>query len=386
MLKVKKKSFCVLLLVLTMITLTACGGGSNDGGTNIDQQHTLTVSIDHNLDFTPQIEVYNNEEKVTSKEGDLVQFKLNNGNYTIKIYNNSITKTRNVVIDGSNERMDINLSDSTNPADDWDPGQGWELAWSDEFNDGDFDTNIWTRQRWMTPPNNELESYTGDPATAYEENGSMVLKATYDGGGYDQQGNYTSARVISNPGGQDGNSGADGKTFKYGKIAARIKLPGGKGIWPAFWMLGDNISETGGSTDWPQCGEIDILETGAKGDPNYGQGTVHATVHRDPGTESNPEGYNDYVPAGSYTLANGELFKEEFHVFSIEWDQEEIIWKLDGIEFGRKDISSDIENEFHKDFYVLFNIAVGGHYTATPDETTGFPQYMYIDWIRHYTK
>ena len=382
MTKNRKKLFLLLILISMLLILTACNGGSSDSISS----HTLTVQVDYNQSSPLMIELYDEEEMVANEEGDSAQFEVKNGTYTLKVYNDSTAKSKSVVINGSDHTVAVSFLDPTIPEDDWEPGAGWNLDWSDEFNDGDFDTNIWTRQRLMTPFNNELESYTGERSTAYEENGYMVLKATYDGGAYDQQGNYTSARVISNPGGQDGDSGADGKTFKYGKIAARIKLPGGKGIWPAFWMLGDNISETGGSTSWPQCGEIDILESGAKGDPNYGQGTVHGTVHRDPGTESNTAGYNEPVPAGSYTLADGELFKDDFHVFAIEWDQEEIIWKLDGIEFGRKDISSDIENEFHKNFYVLFNIAVGGHFTDTPDEKTGFPQYMYIDWIRHYTK
>lgn len=281
-------------------------------------------------------------------------------------------------------KLDSDLSDGDG-ADNYDPGSGWTLSWSDEFNDGVFDTDIWTRQIWLDPPNNEWEQYTGDASTAWEEGGNMILEAAWDGVVHGDN-HYTSARVISNPGGQSGGSGTPGKVFLYGKIAARIKLPYGKGIWPAFWMLGDNISETGGDTGWPQCGEIDILETGAGGDPDYGQGTVHGTVHRDPGTEASPLGYNQYVSAGSYTLPGGEFFSEKFHVFEIEWDAAQIIWKLDGVQFGSKDITADIENEFHKDFYVLFNIAVGGNFTATPDSTTPFPQYMYIDWIRHYEK
>ena len=268
----------------------------------------------------------------------------------------------------------------------WEAGEGWNLSWSDEFNDGVFDTDTWTRQVMLNPPNNELETYTGDESTAYEENGNMVLKATHNGGAYNQPDSYTSARVISNPGGTSGIEGVTGKTFLYGKIAARIKLPGGKGVWPAFWMLGDNISETGGDTDWPQCGEIDILESGGLNDPNYGQGTVHGTIHRDPGTELSPLGDNEYLEAGTVTLENEELFNDDFHVFEIEWDAQQIVWKLDGVQFGLKNISADIENEFHEDFYVIFNIAMGGWFTTIPDSTTETPQYMYIDWIRHYIK
>jgi len=274
------------------------------------------------------------------------------------------------------------LSDST---DSYTPGSQWTLSWSDEFNDGVFDTNTWTRQVLLNPYNEEWQRYTGESDTAWEQDGVMVLKAEHTGTTH-SYGEYTSARVISNPGGQNGNSGAEGKTFKYGKIAARIQLPSGKGIWPAFWMLGDNISETGGDTSWPQCGEIDILESGGGSYPSNGQGTITGALHHDPGTETSPAGYNEVVEIGHFTLPNNELMNEDFHVFEIEWDANQIVWKIDGQIFGSSDISANTKNEFHKPFYVLFNIAVSGWYTVPPDESTPFPQYMYIDWIRHYTK
>lgn len=275
---------------------------------------------------------------------------------------------------------------ATNP-DNWSPGAGWNLAWSDEFNNGIFDTSTWTRQVMYDPPNNEWQQYLNSSDYAWEEGGYMILKAVWRGE-YHGDNRYYSARVISNPGGQSGaDSYVTGKTFKYGKIAARIQLPYGKGIWPAFWMLGDNITETGGDTNWPQCGEIDILETGGKDDPNFGGGTVHGTIHRDPGSEDSPHWYNLYTEAGKKTLSNNQLFAEQFHVFEVEWDENQIIWKLDGVQFGNAlSISGSGENEFHKDFYALFNIAVSGWFTQNPDESTNFSQYMYIDWIRHYTK
>ena len=268
--------------------------------------------------------------------------------------------------------------------DSYDPGTGWTLDWSDEFNDGEFDTNVWTKQRLMDPYNGEWQQYTGDASTAYEQDGYMILEADWSGVVHADN-NYTSARVISNPGGQSGATDAEGRVFRYGKIAARIQLPYGKGIWPAFWMLGDNISETGGDTAWPMSGEIDILETGAGGDPDYGQGTVHGTIHHDP-TADNSSGDNLYLTAGSYTLPDGEFFGANFRVFEIEWDEQQIIWRLDGQQFGSMSISEAGRTEFHEDFYVLFNIAVGGNFTADPDDSTDFPQYMYIDWIRHYVQ
>ncbi|MBI9099525.1 MAG: glycoside hydrolase family 16 protein [Spirochaetaceae bacterium] len=259
-------------------------------------------------------------------------------------------------------------------SDDYDPGPGWTLSWSDEFNDGVFGSDTWDREELLSPYNNEWERYTGEASTAYEQDGSMVLKATYNGPTH-SIGNYTSARVISNPGGGTGLSGSTGKTFRYGKIAASIKLPSGKGIWPAFWMLGDNISETGGDTGWPACGEIDILESGhiSANDGFYGHATVGQAIHSTAGTPSS---------SGEVSISSG-IYGDDFHVFEIEWDSSTIVWKVDGVIAHTADISTI--DEFQKDFYILFNIAVGGNYTHDPDATTTFPQYMYIDWIRYYT-
>lgn len=262
----------------------------------------------------------------------------------------------------------------------YNPGTGWTLSWADEFNDGLFDSNIWDRQVWLNPPNGEWEKYTGHSSTAYELDGSMVLKATYNGPVHGS-GNYTSARVISNPGGGTGNSGSTGKTFRYGKIAARIKLPSGKGIWPAFWLLGDNINETGGNTSWPQCGEIDILETGSasENDGYFGHATAGQAIHF-----ANADNNHQYLH-GSKRKSGGP-YSDDFHVFEIEWDAQKIVWKIDGLTAHSEYITASHLSEFHQDFYVIFNIAVGGNYTHAPDSSTQFPQYMHIDWIRHYEK
>lgn len=268
--------------------------------------------------------------------------------------------------------------------DDYNAGDGWSLAWSDEFDGDALNEDVWTRQVMLHPYNEEWQQYTGTADTAYVEDGYMILKAAMKGDSYNK-GQYTSARVISNPGGQDGTSGSNGKTFLYGKIAARIQLPYGEGIWPAFWMLGDNISETGGDTPWPVCGEIDILEAGSKYEPDFGQGTVSGALHHDPSPE-NKKKVNQFIVAGKRRLPEQEFLAEKFHIYEIEWNEEEIIWRLDEEEFGRVSISEETRDEFHKEFYAIFNIAVGGHFTVQPGPQIYFPQYMYVDWIRHYTK
>lgn len=271
--------------------------------------------------------------------------------------------------------------------DTWEAGVEWTQTWSDEFSYAEFDTNTWTRQTLLSPYNNEWQQYPGGTSSdnAYVKDGYMIIKASMKGSKHGK-GQYTSARVISNPGGENGTSTAEGRTFLYGKIAARIQLPSGKGVWPAFWMLGANTSETGGSTPWPQCGEIDIMESGSKNDKNYGQGSTHGTLHHDPTVANTPGGANQYLPSAHYTLPNGEFFAEKFHVFELEWNEDEIIWRVDGIEIGDESISQAGRSEFHLPFYAIFNIAIGGDYTVNPDSSTPFPQFMYIDWIRHYTK
>lgn len=253
----------------------------------------------------------------------------------------------------------------------------WKLTWYDEFNQETLDSNTWTRQSLINPYNGEWQQYTGAESTAYTQNGTLVIKASHNGGGH-EAGNYTSARVISNPGGNDGTSGIPGKTFLYGRLEARIKLPTGKGIWPAFWLLGDSIGETGGDTDWPASGEIDILETGAKNvDSYYGHATVGQAIHYSNETD------NWEYRHGSQGHPDG-LWGDDYHVYGIEWDSQKILWTIDGREVHREYINKDHLSEFHQPFYVIFNIAVGGTYTYDPDATTGFPKYMYIDWIRYY--
>ncbi len=272
---------------------------------------------------------------------------------------------------------------ASNP-DSYMPGAGWKLAWSDEFDQSELDESVWTRQPMKFPYNNEMQQYLGDASVAYTENGYMVIKADRVRE-TNTRGSFTSARVISNPGGADGNSGAAGKTFLYGKIAARIQLPYGRGLWPAFWMLGDNVSETGGDTNWPVCGEIDILESGSNRAAGNGDGTVSGALHHDP-SPNNTRKQNLCLDSALTTLPNGELLGSKFRVYEIEWDKDKIVWKLDGVQFGEASISEETRDEFHKEFYAIFNIAVGGNFTVSPDDETPFPQYMYVDWIRHYTR
>jgi beta-glucanase (GH16 family) len=249
-------------------------------------------------------------------------------------------------------------------SDTYQPGPDWQLVWADEFRGNILDPAKWKRQVVEAGRfNREWQRYTDSSANAYIDNGCLVIKAIHesDTHGPDQ---YTSARLHTLP--EDG--------WKYGKIAARIQLPYGQGIWPAFWMLGANIDENGGDTPWPQSGEIDILEMyGSRDDA-----VVEANIHY-----AGKWGRHANMGAVATKLDRGR-FADNFHVFEIEWDAEQIQWFVDGERFAATSISSDEFSEFHKEFFILLNIAVGGRSAGRADDTTRFPQYMYVDWVRVY--
>lgn len=237
----------------------------------------------------------------------------------------------------------------------------YELVWSDEFNyTGLPDSTNWTFEEggdgWG---NNELQYYTSKRLkNAHVDTGYLTIEAHQEEYGGR---NYTSARLITYP---------NGHTFKYGRIEARMKLPYGQGIWPAFWMLGDNIFE---GTSWPACGEIDIMELVGGGEGR--DDVVHGTIHYD------DNGNADY--GGQYQLSEG-IFADSFHTFSIEWTDAYIKWFVDGVQYHEASLSPSYLSELKKNFFILLNIAVGGNWPGNPNASTVFPQKMVIDYVRVY--
>lgn len=248
----------------------------------------------------------------------------------------------------------------------YDPGPEWSLDWSDEFESDTLNEKYWNYQVEEAGRfNEEWQRYTNSSQNAYIENNCLVIKAIHESNihGHDQ---YTSARLNT----------ANKLSWQYGKIAARIKLPQGKGIWPAFWMLGANIDENGGDTPWPQSGEIDIMELFG----THGNNVIEANVHY-----ADENGLHAMMGAVPFTLEQGN-FADDFHVFELEWDAHRIAWLVDGEPFASISITDDIFSEFHNEFFILLNLAIGGTYAGRPDRTTTFPQYMYVDWVRVYKK
>lgn len=241
----------------------------------------------------------------------------------------------------------------------------YELVWSDEFNyNGLPDSTNWSYEVGSSGwGNNELQYYTQNRLkNARVEDSILIIEAhkeSYQGS------QYTSARLITYP---------NKLYWKYGKIEARIKLPYGQGIWPAFWMLGRDIFEGNG---WPACGEIDIMELigGGEGKDDVSHGTIHWED-----AQGNHAMYGD-----SYQLSQG-IFNDDFHDFTIEWNTTSIKWYMDGIKFHEADITPSHLSEFHNEFFILLNVAVGGNWPGNPNSTTQFPQQMMVDYVRVYQK
>lgn len=236
-------------------------------------------------------------------------------------------------------------------------GQNWELVWSDEFDATTLDASSWTRETgghgWG---NNELQYYTNRDVNSFLENGHLVIQALEENYGGRQ---YTSARIKSQ----------NKRFFKYGKFEASLKLPYGQGLWPAFWMLGQNIPTVG----WPACGEIDIMEM--IGGPNR-DNTSYGTAHWEDNGQHLQSG-------GNYTLSSG-IFADDFHKFTIIWEYQSIRWYVDDNLFYTLSITPFDRTEFHKEFFIILNVAVGGNWPGPPDSSTVFPQRMEIDYVRVY--
>jgi len=225
------------------------------------------------------------------------------------------------------------------------------LIWSDEFNyHGLPDSSKWVYDTGYIA-NEELQYYTERHIENANVNGAylMIIGKKESVRNF----NYTSARIKT-----------EGKfSVKYGRIEARMKLPVGQGMWPAFWMLGTNIPEV----DWPKCGEIDIMEHINKTD------TIYGTVHWD---------NNGHVSSGS--LIPSDVTR--FHDYAVEWDHDSIRWLLDGKRYYGFSIKDGINNTaaFHKAFFIILNLAIGGSWPGDPDSTTVFPDTVFVDYVRVY--
>lgn len=265
---------------------------------------------------------------------------------------------------------------------------GWKRVWADEFDGTEIDRAKWdfdlgngfydyNANQWISGwGNDELQYYTREPSNAQVKDGMLCLRAVKEslhGCG------YTSARLKTRK--RDG-----GPLFsqRYGRFEFRAKLPTGKGVWPALWMLPQDEKKYG---TWAASGEIDILETRGQ-EPTKVVGTLHYGSRWPANTHVSKE----YVLPGGSTIA-------DFHVYALEWEPGEIRWYVDGHRYAAQSFwwssgakpaaESDLQPwpaPFDQPFYLVMNIAVGGKFLGKPDPATPFPAEMLVDYVRVYER
>ena len=248
----------------------------------------------------------------------------------------------------------------------------YTLVWHDEFdgpNGSRPDPKKWTYDLggggWG---NQELESYTNSAENAHIENGNLVItarKENFEGSDHIAR-EFTSARLKT--------QGLFSQT--YGRFEARIKIPSGQGMWPAFWMLGDNISSVG----WPKCGEIDIMENVGK-EPGLVHGSLHGPMTTGAATDL----------TSTVSLPTGKDFAAAFHLYAVEWEPDAVRFYLDDTLYATFTANSVASTPttagswvFDHPHFLILNVAVGGSWPGPPDATTAFPQTMLIDYVRVY--
>jgi len=359
---------------------TDTGGGFNVGWIDAGEWLEYTVTLNEGT--------YTVESRVASDIG--------NGAFTVDLNGNEIVGTQNVAntggwqswttlssnpvtLPGGTHTVRVNMqnggfnlnwirfnADGDSGGSDPDPGTG-NLVWSDEFDS--INTDNWTFEvggnGWG---NQELQYYTnGDNAFIEfdpEVNSNVLVIEAREQGASNFQCwygpcEYTSTRMIS----------LGKQEFTFGRMEARIKLPQTQGIWPAFWMMGNDFQQVG----WPNNGELDIMEH-----VGFEPFTTHGAVHG--------PGYSGNTPfMGTHVMS--EQVDQNYHIFAVEWEADQIRWFVDDVNFftlTRSEVEDFGPWVFDHPFFFLFNVAVGGTWPGSPDASSSFPQRMYIDYVRVY--
>lgn len=242
---------------------------------------------------------------------------------------------------------------------------GWTLIWNDEFNADSIDSGKWNHENWWPGyVNNELQSYSDDPSNSFVEEGNLHIVVKKEMPFDLNNPAYNSARL---------NTAGKGD-WVYGRFEIKARLPQGKGLWPAIWMM-PTYSVYG---SWPTSGEIDIMEMlGHETDRIYG--TIHYGNH-----------YPDKSDTGtSYRLSEGD-FSADFHIFALEWEEGKIRWYVDDTPYLTATnwftVGGDWPAPFDQEFHIILNVALGGDWPGNPDQTTILPQTMLVDYVRVYQK
>jgi beta-glucanase (GH16 family) len=366
--KENMRSVALYFIVLSLAALSGCG----------EDDPKQTVKLPSNLVMTIANDANSGKVRVTASATDanyLMVFFGEDANETGTLASNGVAEhtyataktytirvqAHSTAIDFISESEDVTITlpipgavvipstGATSPL----TYDGLDLVWQDEFDGTSVNSSNWTFETgghgWG---NNELQYYR--PENTKIQDGHLVITAKKESF---MERDYTSSRMITK----------GKKEFQYGRIDIRASLPKGQGIWPALWMLGSNF----GTVSWPACGEIDIMEMiGGAGREN----TVHGTIHW--------QNAGQYAMYGKpFTLAAGN-FNTKFFVFSIVWTETSIKWYVDNVLFNTVDITPADLSEFRQEYFLIFNVAVGGNWPGNPDATTTFPQHMIVDYVR----
>ncbi len=355
-----KQKMYILSILTTIVALLGC---SDDNDDIIESPATITCST-HSLSFgssadTATVDISVSSEWMIYSDAEWLSYSpkasINTSEtVTVIIEKNSAASSREtvLVVKSGSVRDTITVTQKGDTASDIVAPEGYSLVWHDEFEGGiSSDWTFETGNGSSGWGNNELEYYLKDNASVSDG----VLEITAKKEDYEGY-SYTSARMKTM-----------GKRYwTYGKIEARIKLPSFTGSWPAFWMLGENYSEVG----WPKCGEIDIMEHINTESLTYG--TIHWYA----------DAYTSY--SGKTTVADVTAY----HVYSIEWDENSIKWYVDDVLYNEANIKDAINgtDEFHENFFILLNFAIGGNWPGTTVDDSAFPATMYVDYVRVFQK
>lgn len=313
----------------------------------------VASAVDANF-FTVTFTENGNSSVIESADGTGLSYTFSqNGTYTI------ITRAHTTYTEyiETSDVVNVTVSGFTNipPSGGYETPisqPGYSLVWNDEFDGTDLSPS-WTfdigtgSSGWG---NNELQNYTNQNYNVIS--GYLEIFAKDEGNSQ-----YTSTRIKT--------QGLE--SWEYGRVDIRAAMPHGQGIWPALWMLGDNIT----TASWPDCGEIDIMEM--VGGVGTNDATAHGTAHWESG---------GHASHGNSTSVSGGKLADEFHVYSIVWDQNSIKWYFDDVEYNALSITAGDMTEFHQNFFMIFNVAVGGNWPGSPNAATTFPQSMFVDYVR----
>ena len=340
------------------VGLGACSGDDSPSSAEFAETSSSSIiSAESSAESSSSVIPASSEKLLSSSSEDATESSATSSSSVILSSDSREESSDSRISSSSVETASSSSSETTSSSS---AGPSEQYLWNDEFDGDAIDTSKWTydigtgASGWG---NNEWEYYTDRKENAYVKDGVLHIRAQKE----DFKGaKYTSARMLTK-----------GKfAFKYGTVEARIALPTGKGIWPAFWMLGENFDTVG----WPACGEIDIIEA------VNSENKIYGTNHWANGSEYATYGNN----TGNYRNQKYELDITKFHTYKFTWDEKYIRMFVDDFMYHEiliENNEGDTE-EFHKPFFFLLNVAVAGNWPGFEVDDTQFPNEMLVDYIR----